>query len=227
MYQFDAGEGFSGSALKFGIKYNDIEKIFITHLHPDHITGLFLELQMMYLANRIKPLDIYVPMEALKGLEKAIDLFYLFREKFPFKFKFVPIGPNPVYRSKSFSLYAYSNQHLNGNREIIKKFRKPNKMQSYCYIIKIGNKRILYSGDIQSESDIAGLLEGVHTVIVEGLHVEFRALAKLCAANNISRVALTHLDEKKFNNPDSLFGIAKKAGLKKLTIAYDGLQLRL
>lgn len=227
LYQFDAGEGFSSSALKHKIKYNDIEKIFISHLHPDHIAGLFLELQLMYLSKRIKSLDIYVPPEALNELEKAIDLFYLFKEKFPFRFRFKPFKSNPVYRNTHFSLHAYRNLHLNDNKQIIKKYRKPNKMQSYSFIIKLKDKRILYSGDIKNENDIAGLLDNVHTPIVEGFHIDFEALFTVCADNNVKRLVITHLDEKLFDNPMSLFKIAKKVGLKKLLIARDGMQLRL
>jgi len=227
LYQFDAGEGFSSSALKHKIKYNDIEKIFISHLHPDHIAGLFLELQLMYLSKRSKSLDIYVPPEALNELEKTIDLFYLFKEKFPFRFRFKPFKSNPVYRNTHLSLYAYRNLHLNDNKQIIKKCRKPNKMQSYSFIIRLKDKRILYSGDIKSENDIAGLLDNVHTAIVEGFHINFEALFTVCADNNVRWLVITHLDEKLFDNPMSLFKIAKKVGLKKLLIAYDGIQLRL
>jgi len=227
LYQFDAGEGFSGSVLRLGIKHSEIEKIFISHLHPDHITGLFLELQLMYLTNRRKPLDIYVPAEAVKGLERAVDLFYLFKEKFPFRFKFKPIKPNPVFRNNQFTITGFPNRHLNGNTETIKKYRKPNMMQSYSYIIKIGNKRILYSGDIESETDIIKLLDDIHTIIVEGLHVDLKKIIEMCAIHRIKRLVLTHLEQKIYDNPSRLFEIAGKTGLKKLIIAYDGLQLRL
>lgn len=227
LYQFDAGEGFSSSVLRHRIKYNDIEKIFISHLHPDHITGIFLELQMMYLARRKKPLDIYVPHEALTGLEKAVDLFYLFKEKFPFRFVFKPIRPNPVFRDKGFSLYAYPNMHLIGNKSLIEKKRKPNRMQSYSYMLNIGGKRVLYSGDIFSENDLVDLLEDVHTLIVEGLHIDFTSLAEMCASRNVKRLVLTHLEERLFNRPGRLFRIADGAGVKKLIIANDGMTLRI
>lgn len=234
LFQFDAGEGISGSVQKFKIKYNEIDKIFISHLHPDHIAGIFMELQLMYLDNIKKPpacrrarLDIYMPSEALKMMVKSTDMFYLFEEKFPFRFKFLPIRLNPVFRGKEFTLFAYHNEHFRNNEKVINKFRKPNKMQSYSYIININGKRIFYSGDVQSENDIAALLDDIHTAIIEGLHVDFKSLAEICAFNKVKRLVLTHLDEKSFSKPDRLFKIAQKAGLKKLVIAYDGLRLGL
>ncbi len=227
LYQFDAGEGFSGSALRNRIKYNNIEKIFISHLHPDHITGIFLELQMMYLDGRKKPLDIYVPREALDGLQKAMDLFYLFKEKFPFCYRFKPLKPNPAFRAQSFSLYVYPNLHLEDNGIFIRKKRKPNKMQSYGYMININGKRILYSGDVSNENDLIDHLGNVHTLIVDGFHIDFQSLVEMTTARKVKRLVLTHLEDKLFDNPRKLFKIAEKAGVRKLIIAYDGLILRI
>jgi len=225
LYQFDAGEGVSGSIRRHGLNANEIEKIFISHLHPDHIAGLFLELQMMYLNGRKKPLDIYVPKEAVKGLEKAVDLFYLFREKFPFKFSFKPIDSNPVFRGREITVNAFPNLHLTGNESVIRKNRKPNKMQSFGYITKAEGKKILYSGDMMAKDDIGVSLKDVHTAIVEGLHLDLKSLFAACVNRKVKRLILTHLPDETLNKPGRIFKIAEKAGFKKPIIAYDGLKL--
>jgi len=227
LYQFDAGEGFSGSVQRCGLDVNSIGKIFITHLHPDHVAGLFLELQLMYLIGRKKSLDIFVPPEAVNGLMKATDMFYLFKEKFPFKYNFKPILPRSVYRDKELSVEAFSNLHLTGNKAVIKEHKKPNKMQSFSYIIKVNNKRVLYSGDLAQQDDIGYLMDNVHTAIVEGLHVDLPSLFTACAAKKLKRLILTHLSDKVDKRPNKILKIAEKAGFKKLIFAYDGLQLRI
>lgn len=227
LYQFDAGEGFSGSVQRRGLDVNNISKIFISHLHPDHSAGLFLELQLMYLINRKKPLDIFVPPEAVNGLMKATDLFYLFKEKFPFKYNFKPILSNPAYRNKELAVEAYPNLHLTGNKTVIKANKKPNKMQSFSFIIRVNNKRILYSGDLSQQDDIGCLMDNVHTAIVEGLHVDLPSLFTNCVSKKIKRLVLTHLTDGTANKPHKIFRIAEKNGFKKLVIAYDGLQLRI
>ncbi len=227
LYQFDAGEGFSSSALKRRLEYNKIEKIFISHLHPDHITGLFVELQLMHLSARKKPLDIYVPQESLEGLKRATDMFYLFEKKLQFRFRFRPIMPNPAYRGQRFWLYAYLNRHLRNNERLIKSHGMPNRMQSYSFILKVGDKRLLYSGDLESEREIGGLLGGVHTAIIEGFHVDFRALVEMCVASGVRRLVLTHLHDEVFHKPEKLLKAADKIGLKRLIIACDGLQLKI
>ncbi len=111
-FQFDAGEGFTGSALKFKINQNQIDRIFLSHLHTDHVAGLFLEIQLMYLSGRTVPLVIYTPAEAISKLKSTFDMFYLFREKFPFSINFKPIGKNPLFRGKTISVSAHPNSHL-------------------------------------------------------------------------------------------------------------------
>jgi ribonuclease BN (tRNA processing enzyme) len=225
LYQFDAGEGFSGSAQRLKIDYNRIGNIFISHLHPDHITGIFLELQMMYLANRRIPLKIYVPEEGVELLENTARLFYLFKEKFPFEFRFIPLTPNPVFREKDFSVYAYLNRHLISNRQIIEQTGAPNKMQSFSYVIQTDSKRILYSGDIKDEADLEGLLENVHTAIIEGMHCDFDALTAYCAFHKVKRLIVTHLQQKQYSYPQTLLKVAAKNKISKILIARDGLKI--
>lgn len=227
LYQFDAGDGFSSSVQRRGLDVNNIGKIFISHLHPDHIAGLFLELQFMYLIDRKKPLDIFVPAEAFNGLVKATDLFYLFKEKFPFKYNFKPILSKPFYRDIELSVEAYPNLHLTGNIKVIKEHKKSNKMQSFSFIIKVDNKRILYSGDLAQQDDIGCLMDNVHTAIIEGMHVDLKSLLSTCMAKKTKRLVLTHLPDETLEKPQNILKIAEKAGFKKLIIAYDGLQLKI
>jgi len=227
LYQFDAGEGFSGSVQRRGLDVNKIKNIFISHLHPDHVTGLFLELQLMYLTDRKKPLDIFVPPEAVDGMMKATDLFYLFKEKFPFNYSFKPMSSDSIYRDKELVVEAYPNLHLTGNKTLITKHKKPNKAQSFSFIIKVDNKQILYSGDLTEKDDISFLMNNVHTAIIEGLHIDLKSLFRICIAGKIKQLVLTHLPDETVKNPRKILKIAEKAGFNKLIIAYDGLQLKI
>ena len=227
LYQFDAGEGFSRSAMMHRIATDNIAKIFISHLHPDHIAGLFLELQKMYLDNRSQPLDIYVPKEEIDGLSKTVDMFYLFKEKFPFKFRFKPIEPGPIYNGNKICVNAYPTAHLYPNYKLIRKYHKPNKMASYSFEIEISTKTIFYSGDLRTENEIADLMSGIDIAIVEGMHIDAETLFYLANHHKIKKLILTHLPDKIANNPKRLQNIAEKYGIKRLVIAVDGMAINL
>lgn len=63
----DCGEGTQQQMLRYGIKFNKIDSIFISHLHGDHFFGLIGLLSSMNLNGRVKALNLYCP-EPLKDI---------------------------------------------------------------------------------------------------------------------------------------------------------------
>lgn len=66
----DCGEGAQMQLRKFGIKFVNIDHIFISHLHGDHFFGLIGLLSSMHLNGRLEPLHIYAPY----GLQEIITI---------------------------------------------------------------------------------------------------------------------------------------------------------
>jgi len=59
---FDCGEGTQRQMIKAGLSFARKTKIFITHMHGDHIFGLPGLIQTMSLMNREEKLSIYGPI---------------------------------------------------------------------------------------------------------------------------------------------------------------------
>ncbi len=169
LYQFDAGEGVSSSVLRHHIDHHNIGTVIISHTHPDHITGLFLELQMMHLAKRTEPLAAYLPEEVIDAVERFMIAAYLFPERLGFELTIKPVKPDPMFRDDNITVYARANSHLRHYKDAIEKAGHPNKTQSYSYVIKTDDKKIIYSGDIGSFDDYADLIDGCDLLITEGL----------------------------------------------------------
>ena len=66
----DCGEGTQIQMRTYGVKFQSIEHILISHLHGDHYFGLVGLLSTMSLLGRVKPIIIYGP----EGLEKILKL---------------------------------------------------------------------------------------------------------------------------------------------------------
>ena len=66
---FDCGEGVQRQMIMAGASFNKKMKVFITHMHGDHVLGLPGLIQTMALLDRDKKLEIYGP----SGIRKFMD----------------------------------------------------------------------------------------------------------------------------------------------------------
>jgi len=105
---FDAGEGAQISFLKSKIGWNKKMKIFVTHLHGDHVVGILGLLQTMSLQNRTESIDIYGP----KGIEDfmAANLKVLnFGLTFPVRIMMIKEGL--VLDDESYTIHCCEAEH--------------------------------------------------------------------------------------------------------------------
>ncbi|WP_029684936.1 ribonuclease Z [Tatumella saanichensis] len=71
---FDCGEGTQQQYMRSALKPGKLEKIFITHLHGDHIFGLPGLLTSRSMGSLSQPLTIYGPKGIKAFIENALDL---------------------------------------------------------------------------------------------------------------------------------------------------------
>jgi len=80
---FDCGEGTQLQLMKAGISFMQIDKIFITHWHADHFSGLIPLLQTMNMEGRKRELTVFAP-DSKKFITNILKLGY-FGLRFPLK----------------------------------------------------------------------------------------------------------------------------------------------
>ena len=79
---FDCGEGTQYQLMKFNVNFQKINKIFLSHLHGDHIFGIFGLLNTMNLMERAHNLTIYGPPGTKFFFEQTLGA----RKNFGFKY---------------------------------------------------------------------------------------------------------------------------------------------
>lgn len=202
---FDCGEGTSYQMLKHGLDGDVLDAIFISHYHPDHISGIFMVLQMLYLQNRKKALQLFLP-ERPAALLEAMQMFYTFAQKFSFPLQIHDCSEIELHHDDVSSAMT---DHLLGYEEIIKANTLPNQMRSYAFRIEDHHGTLVYTADIGTTDCISGFIEGAHSVIVDALHPSAEQILKL-QYHNVQRVILTHgrsaeLTQWLLDNPLPLF----------------------
>lgn len=219
---FDVGGGVTSSFLKRGYDPLLVDRIFISHTHPDHVCELPLFLQLIYLNGRQEDVELFLPEEFVEPFRNYIPALYLIPEKLTFDLAVKGYRPGTIF-GESFKVDAIANTHLHGYAELIEKLKLPNKMSCCSFMIECDQRRLFYSADIGSLDDIAEVAGKCHIVIVESTHIDLDQFFQFVSDSNVERFILTHLGD-----PDEvreLSQMAEKYGIDNVTIAVDGLEI--
>ncbi len=79
---FDAGEGMQRSMIQSRIGFNRPTKVFVTHMHSDHVVGLLGLLQTMSMNQREREVHVYGP-KGIRGFLEACVRYLKFGLTFP------------------------------------------------------------------------------------------------------------------------------------------------
>jgi len=106
---FDCGEGTQRQMIQAGVGFHRKAKIFVTHMHGDHVLGLPGLLQTMSLLDRTKKLEIY-GSQGIKAFVEAISQTVRFTLTFPVQVSEVEAGL--VCEEKEYTVYAAQSDHI-------------------------------------------------------------------------------------------------------------------
>ncbi|MFD1260281.1 ribonuclease Z [Entomomonas asaccharolytica] len=99
LWLFDCGEGTQHQFLQTRLKINKIDKIFITHLHGDHLFGLPGLLGSRSFRNEAGELTIYGP----KGIKQFLEVVLKISESYiPYPLNIVEIEEGIVFEDEQF-----------------------------------------------------------------------------------------------------------------------------
>ncbi len=108
VFLFDAGEGMQRNFLQAGIGINRKMRVFITHMHSDHVTGLLGLFQTMNLQSRELPVELYGP-EPLGEFLESNSRHLNFR--LSFQFTFTPVRESVLVEDKEYVVRAAPAEH--------------------------------------------------------------------------------------------------------------------
>jgi ribonuclease BN (tRNA processing enzyme) len=183
----DCGEGTSKQLIRKGFDKDFLDAVLITHYHPDHVTGLYIFIQMLYLQNRTKLLKLFLPERPAAFME-SLHLFYTFEQRLPFELQVFEMAEAELHYSE---VNVVVNDHLAGYESFLKMQKYLNQMLSYCIALSAGNKTLLYTSDINSFNNIGHLIEKAQTIILDALHPEAGLIISL-AADLKKNIILNH-----------------------------------
>ncbi len=108
VWLFDCGEGTQHQILSSELKMSQIRRIFITHMHGDHIFGLMGLLASCGLAGNAQPVDIYGPMGLSEYLHACCKYSYIHLAN---RVQVREVKPGLVYEDQEFTVNCLPLKH--------------------------------------------------------------------------------------------------------------------
>ena len=114
LFLIDCGEGCQMQLRRYGFSFLKINEIFISHVHGDHVFGIYGLLSTMSLLGRSADLFIYAPADFGPVLDSLIQQFGT-----QFKYKIVHIAvsgraPEVIFETKSSEVLSFPLNHRTG-----------------------------------------------------------------------------------------------------------------
>ncbi len=110
-FLLDCGEGTQLQIRRFGLKFQRIDHIFITHLHGDHCLGLPGLLSTLHLLGRTKPVHIYAHPDLAEALSIQLKVSY---SRLRFELLWHPLdykGVHTIYENKTIEVLSIPLSH--------------------------------------------------------------------------------------------------------------------
>ncbi len=222
----DCGEPATRQLRAHGVGADDIDRILITHLHCDHIGGIFMLMQGFWLLGRKKPLTIHLPAEGEAPVRQMLNASYIFPELLAFATDWQPWQCATPITGDGLTFTPHYSTHLEGLRAA-HGAKHPQKFEAFGIVIEGAGKRIAHSGDIGGLHDLHPLVaQPLDLLLCEVAHCEPAQLFQFLADKPIKQIAFTHVGGKWRERRAELIGLAQsQLGKIPFTFVEDNQRL--
>ncbi len=182
----DCGEPAARTLVEFGYDPDFLDGIVITHFHPDHLSGIYMVIQLLHIQKRKKDLLLYLP-ESESAFRTTLDMFYLFPEKLPYKL----IIRNIREIEQDFRFVSITeNDHLRMYRDYVTKNGLPNQLKSYSISFRGETGTVLYTSDISNVRALKSMIDSARIIIIDALHPSAEQIEEVISTQK--EIILTH-----------------------------------
>jgi ribonuclease Z len=221
----DTGDGISKALLSQNISYNSIDGILISHLHPDHFSGLSALIIQMKITARKNSLDIFIHETLAKTVKNIIYMSYIFKEKMDFTINYIPFeNDTSCIVTNGLVFIAKQNTHL----DQYKIYDDLDMLSFSCssFLFTLNEINIHYTGDIGKPDDLILFKDyHIHTFISEISHIDLPDLLKTAELLEVKKLVLTHISDEDEPVLSKLKSLSVSDYSFDLIEAYDGLAI--
>jgi ribonuclease Z len=224
LFLLDCGAPVSTLLYRYDLDPLDVQAVFLSHWHMDHIAGLGLFLTQNHLLKRSHPLALYGPRGTRGKTGRLLTDSFLLPDGLGYELNIVVIEPDKKYKEALLKVNFFTTQHL--ERPKLKTQFGP-KATACGMVINGPGWRIVYSGDLRSPQELGPYVNNCDLLIHEMAHVHPEDVADFAAIANIPHVLISHIGPEFDESPEKISEAFAGRYAGQLTIAEDGTKIEL
>ncbi len=203
---------------RLGLKPNDIDTVFVTHLHGDHFGGLsWLLIDAQYVSRRTRPLVVAGPLGIEARFVAATEALYP--------------GASSAARVFALQFVEYEERRpldIGGVRVTPFEVKHPSGAPPYALRFDVDGKVLTFTGDTGWTESLLDAARGADLLISEcfqydlklDIHLDYKTIDANYARLGAKRVLLTHMGE-------AMLAEVAQVDASRYLIAEDGMTLTL
>ena len=229
-YIIDAGDGLLRRLAQANANFRKVGKIFITHDHDDHTSGLGPLMSVSWDFQRHDPIDVYGPPGTAALVKGAIQYYTVNAEirwvegrRTPLSDVFVghDVQPGVIYEDANIKVTAAENTHFH----IPEGTPYAGKYKSYAYRFQTPDRVIVFTGDTGPSDAVTELAKNADVLVSEVASAEDlkQVLIKAGSWQSMSpdqqTAFMRHIVEEHLT-PEEVGKMAARANVKKVILTH-------
>ncbi len=219
LFLLDCGAPVSTLLYRYELDPVEVEAVFVSHWHMDHVASLGLFLSQNRLLKRTSPLAIYGPRGTRGKVRRLLADSFLVHDELGYTLNITNIECQESYTEALIRVTYFKTQHL--ERPKLKTLFG-SKATACGMVIDGPGWRIVYSGDVRSVQELGPHLEGCDLLIHELAHLQPEEIADFAAAAKVPHLLISHIGPEFDEAPEKIVEAFAGRYRGKLTVAEDG-----
>ena len=224
LFLLDCGAPVSTLLYRYDYDPTEVQAVFLSHWHIDHVANLGLLLSQNHQHGRVKPLHVYGPRGTRGKVKRLLNDSFMTPDELSYDLKLTNIKANKLYKEALLRLSYFKTQHLE-DRQL--KTRFGSKAVACGMILDGPGWRVVYSGDSQSPAELKPFIKDCDLLIHELAHHTPTDVAKFAASAKIPNVLISHIGLAYDEAPEKIRAPFAKYYDGNLIIAEDGTKISL